>query len=126
MNPASINLSGSASAPITVTVSTTARSQVWPRPKPPESLWGCVWLLATLLALGATLLRGHRLAWRRARILLGLAMLGLALSVGCGGSGSTGGAGGTPAGTYTLAVTGTITSETTTLQHNAALTLTVN
>jgi hypothetical protein len=55
-----------------------------------------------------------------------LAMLGLALSASCGGSGATGGAGGTPAGTYTLTVTGTMTSGTTTLQHNVALTLTVN
>jgi len=126
VNPASINLSGSASAPITVTVSTTARSAIWPGPKPPEAPWIWVWLLAMLLALGAILMRGHRPARRRAWILLGLAMLGLALSAGCGGSGATGGASGTPAGTYTLTVTGSISSGTSTLQHNLALTLTVN
>jgi ABC-type glycerol-3-phosphate transport system substrate-binding protein len=78
------------------------------------------------LALGATLMRGHRLALRRAWILLGLAMLGLTLSAGCGGSGASGGAAGTPAGTYTLTVTGSITSGTTALQHDVPLTLTVD
>ncbi|MFZ0962437.1 MAG: choice-of-anchor D domain-containing protein [Terriglobia bacterium] len=126
VNPASINLSGSASAPMTVTVSTTARSAIWPGPKPPAAPWKWVWMLATLLALGAILMRGNRLAWRHAWVLPGLAMLGLALSAGCGGSGATGEASGTPAGTYNLTVTGSITSGTTTLQHNVPLTLTVN
>lgn len=126
VNPTSIDLSGPASVPVTVTVSTTARSAIWLKPKPPAEPWIWVWLLAMLSALGAAVMRGHSRAWRRAWILLGVAMLGLALSAGCGGSGATGGTTGTPAGTYTLTVAGSIASGTSTLQHNVTLTLTVD
>jgi len=43
----------------------------------------------------------------------------------CGGGNSSSGGGGTPAGTYTLTVTGSFTSGSTTLTHNTKLTLVV-
>jgi hypothetical protein len=56
-----------------------------------------------------------------------IVMLAATSMPGCGGSASSGGAGanGTPAGTYTLAVKGTLTSGAATTSHNINLTLTV-
>jgi len=110
-------------------VSTTARSAVLMRPKPPAGPWIWLWMLALLAAVGTRLMGGRRLAWRRAWAPLAVAMLSVALWAGCGGGGGGGGTPtprGTPAGTYSLTVTGTYTSGTTTLQHNVTLTLKVN
>ncbi len=125
VSPGSLNLSGTVSAPVTVTVNTAARSAVWMISKPHFEQWIWVCWLGVLSAVSLVTIRMHRRGWRRAWALLGVATLGLALCAACGGSGGTHGAGGTPAGTYTLTVTASITSGTTTLQHNVALTLTV-
>lgn len=123
--PESLNLCGSASVPVTVTMSTTVGSAIWFRPKPSADLRLWVSSLAILSALGAAATRGRRLASKRACIVVGLSVLGLALSAGCGESGASGGSGRTPAATYILTVAGSITSVTGMLQHNVALTLTV-
>jgi sugar lactone lactonase YvrE len=133
VNPSAASLSGSGAATAMVTVSTTARSGLPIRLEPPAGPWIWVWLLGLLAAVGATLTLRYRLAWRGAWVPLAVAMLGLAFWAGCGGGGAGGGGGGggggnsgTPAGTYTLTVTGSMTSGTTILQHNVTLTLTVN
>jgi hypothetical protein len=63
-----------------------------------------------------------------ASAVLFVAMLAAISMPGCGGG--TGNPGpqkqGTPAGTYPITVTGTVTSGTTTTTHNIKLTLTVN
>ncbi len=112
----------------TVTVSTTARSAVLMRPKPPTGPWIWLWMLALLAAVGVRLMAGRRLAWNRAWAPLAVAMLSVALWAGCGGGGGGGTPTprGTPAGTYSLTVTGTYTSGTTTVHRNITLTLKVN
>jgi hypothetical protein len=57
-------------------------------------------------------------------LLLGLVLAGLLVMPACGGSNSKTGGGGTPAGSYTITVTGT--SGTTVVNGGPALTLTVN
>ncbi len=128
VNPASVNLNGSDSGSTTVTVSTTARSAVLMRPKPPTGPWIWLWMLALLAAVGTRLMAGRRLAWSRAWAPLAVAMLSVALWAGCGGGGGGGSPAprGTPAGTYSLTVTGTYTSGTTTVHRNITLTLKVN
>jgi len=72
----------------------------------------------------------YRRQWRP-QLLYGLTFLcllsvGVTMSAWGGGSNSsTGGGGGTPAGTYTLTVTGSFTSGSTTLTNNTKLTLVV-
>jgi hypothetical protein len=129
VSPTSVNLSGSGSAPITVTVSTTAQSGIRGLREPPKGPWVLTWLLAILSGLAWTVTWWHRVARRRAWVPLVVMMVALAPGAGCGGGGNTGGSGGnsgTPAGTYTLTVSGSMASGTTTLQHNVTLTLTVN
>ena len=124
VNPASVSIPGST----TVTVSTTARSAVLMRPKPPTGPWIWLWMWALLAAVGVRLMAGRRLAWNRAWAPLAVAMLRVALWAGCGGGGGGGTPTprGTPAGTYSLTVTGTYTSGTTTVHRNITLTLKVN
>ena len=127
VNPASLNLSGTASVPVAVTVSTTARSAVWMISKPRIEPWIWVCWLGMLSALSLVTICKHRLGRQRAWALLGVATLGLALCAACGGGGGSAQAvTGTPAGTYTLTVAASMASGTTTLQHSVALTLTVN
>jgi hypothetical protein len=137
--PTSVNVSGS-STTSTLVISTTARSsRIAPRPVPyglPEAgppfltglgLWLAGLLLLVLLAVTWAGYRQPRRAgvFPRPRSLTLAALLGATLLLvlvwsSCV-SGGPGTPTGTPAGTYTVAVTGTSGS----LTHNAALTLTV-
>jgi hypothetical protein len=120
-------LNGTTVLNATVTVTTTAPSGIASRPQPPAPPWMGVWILALLSAVGVWMMGGRRFAWYRACAPL-VVVLGLTLWAACGGGGGGGGGGspGTPAGTYTLTVTGTYISALTTLQHNLSLTLVVN
>jgi len=129
VNPSSVSLSGSAAVPTTATVSTTAPSAVGMRPKPPAGPWIGLWMLGLLAAAGARLMGGRRLAWRRAWAPLAAAMmLSLTLWAACGGGPATTPLQqpGTPAGDYTLTVTGSYTAGATTLNHSIPLKLTVH
>ncbi|HKS96834.1 MAG TPA: choice-of-anchor D domain-containing protein, partial [Terriglobia bacterium] len=125
ISPASPTLDGSHSAPVTVTVTTTARSLTSPGRQVGPPAWlrlkglPLIWLvaLASLIALAAG---------RRRRVEIGLvATLALVLLWAACGGGNAGG-GGTPAGTYSLTVSGTVTSGQATVKHDVTLTLTVN
>jgi hypothetical protein len=137
LSPSSIVLNGSAAAAVTVTVTTTAASFIVQENPARGPLAKVIYrpVLLILGLLGLILLsrsqRGQRV--RRLRLAYGLALLiflcaGVMMS-GCGGGGSssTGSSSntGTPAGTYTLVVTGTFTSGSTTLTRNSNLTLVV-
>jgi VCBS repeat-containing protein len=153
VSPSSLPLSGTTAANATVSVTTTARSIVAPRTllRPPAVRRRPIpilpWLALAMLALcGAALAlrashgsalpssaepRSDAARWRLglATGLLFIAVLATMAMPACGGGGGGGGGGGnpgTPAGTYTLAVTATVTSGTATLTHQTNLTLTVN
>jgi len=101
VQPASVTLTGAAMTPVTMTVTTTARSQVLPRPRlllPTSMAMGLAWLTTAWLCAGS----------RRRVATLALAS---ALLAGCGGTSSPppvgNGGSGTPAGTSSLTVTAT-------------------
>jgi hypothetical protein len=122
---------GSTSA--TLTVSTTAATAMLDRPSDRRSPG--IFYAMLLPIFGVTLLSAGGGSWKsRRRKLFGLLMLGLLLAglltmPACGGSSSTGGGGGggnpgTPAGAYTITVTGA--SGGASVTGAPALTLTVN
>lgn len=131
-NPASVTPNGTSASTVTVTVTTTAGSMIAPGRlyEPPSSggertLWYLVW---SLLAFGilTALVRVRR---RRLPLAIGLMVLLVVFFAGCGGSGGAGGGGGspgTPSGTYSLTVTGTLMSGSSTLSHSVTLSLTVD
>ncbi len=135
--PSTVTLNGASPSTVTVTVSTTASTIAPPgwrptRPSWPRGAGGGLWWLMALLALGmGTLMqrahvRGGR-AVPRSWLALGTVTLLVALWTACGG-GSTNVVHnpGTPAGSYNLTVTATVTSGSSTLNHSASLGLTVH
>lgn len=125
VNPAVVNVNG-ASAPFTVTVTTTApvtSAKVWqwgPRGNSKPYWYG-------VLALGLLMVPGFlRIRVRTHRLMrTACAAALLLLMASCGGSGASPslkpGQPGTPSGTYTLAINGTVNGAT----RNSPLTLTV-
>ena len=128
VTPGSVTLNGTASAPVTVQVTTTAASLAPPYGKvtPPHSpgLRGIFWLYAFLALASLGALAGAKR--RRAAYLLGAGLLMVMLWSACGGGAQVVSSPGTPAGTYTLDVSAKVTSTTSTLQHDLKLTLTVD
>jgi hypothetical protein len=128
VTPNSVGLNGTAAANVAVSVTTMAALPPLIISSPRKD-YRLLYLLTELLVL--SLLIGS-LSWQRGRprLAYGLALL-VALSAGvamsaCGGGGSAGaGHLGTPAGTYTVVVSGTFTSGSTRLTHNTNLTLVV-
>jgi hypothetical protein len=124
---------------ISVSVTTTAPSSSSPRSRPPApviplfpGVRGLLMLILGLAAIawGLVLRNQLRKRWQYKAVLIATGLL-LSLSLaGCGGGGGGGGPvgpsnPGTPAGTYTLTVTGTTGSGSSLLTHTVSLTLTV-
>jgi len=133
MSPSSITLNGSSPSTATVTVTTTGSAAGMTAPFAGQPIGNMVgsWLASSgtlgLLMMLASLVALRR-DLRRQLAVCGFTLL-LLLAVGstmpaCSG-GSNSGGGGTPAGSYTLTVTGTFTSSSTTLSHATKLTLIV-
>ena len=136
VSPNSISLTGSAPMTATVTVTTTAASKgflppIWPDVTWRTRYWPTVFVLALLvllMVLGLNAWRGsQRTRWVQVTI-CGI-IISVALTLGsCGGGSSNsggGGSSGTQAGTYTLTVSASATSGSTTLTHTTDLTLVV-
>ena len=130
VSPPSATPGGSSATALMVSVSTTAPSQTqnwrWIAPNDfstPRWRWLA---LILLLSVVTCLVKSRR---RRTCIILGVCALMLVWWAGCGGGGSAGAGGmtnpGTPAGTYTLTVTGSSTSGSSTLTHTVTLQLVV-
>ncbi len=131
VSPTSASLDGTNAAPFSVSVSTTARSLAVPQPDswPPWSapvrgvpLAVLLFVLLTLITIALP---------RRRRVYVGLAasMLLVVIWAACGGGGGGGGGGGTPqpqvgtpAGNYSLTITGTASG----VSRSTTLTLKVN
>jgi hypothetical protein len=128
VTPSSVPLNGTVATNVAVSVTTVADSPplVIPFPRADHRL---LYLITELLIL--SLLIGLH-SWRRGRprLAYGLALLvffsaALMMSACSSGNAVTNGNQGTPPGTYPLVVSGTFTSGSTKLAHNANLTLVV-
>jgi hypothetical protein len=101
--PATLTLDGTDEATTTLTVMTTARTMA---PPWPGGRWGRPWLIwmggAMLCLFLMALLTGGR---GRVRLALGACVLLACIAAGCGGGSGTVG---TPAGTYSIGVDGTV------------------
>ena len=130
VSPSSAILNGTSATPLMITVSTTATRIVFPDyPKRGPRDPGNYELLVLVLALSALALMVSLVKRTHTRHSLAtVSLLALTICIGfalaaCGGGGSS--KPGTPAGTYSLTVTGTFNSGATTLAHNAQLKLVV-
>jgi hypothetical protein len=134
ISPSSVTLNGSNASTTNIMVTTTARGILWPQPGPRwifprlpamgkhTELTKILWLMAILALLG--LLTGRR---RQVRLTLGFAIVMGVLGAGCTGVvKSTTIVSGTPAGTYTLTLTGASGMGSSTTTHSINLTVTVN
>jgi hypothetical protein len=143
VSPSSQPLSGtSAAGTATVTVTTTARSAGFVLPfgtaGPARRNYRPMPLLASLLAT-IMIMIGSLLLWRQEQqrrrwtsvcafallLCAGMTLTSCGGSYGGNGGGSGGGTTGTQAGSYTITVSGSVTSGSTTLTHNTKLTLVV-
>jgi hypothetical protein len=131
VSPSTVSLSpGSARANVVAVTSGPSASLVPPAGFPPARMRLALWFgllgLSGLVLLGNA---GSRSGKRHSPLIYGLAFLCLfSLAVtwsACGGGASSSSAGGTPAGTYNLTVTGTFTSGSTMLNQATKLTLVV-
>jgi Bacterial Ig-like domain (group 3) len=136
VNPSSVNLSGSAAVPFTVTVATTARSSVVSGPVVGSNMRPKSWspfgvstslaaLLGMLLGPLAMVLIGGGRSNKLRKVALAVTTVALMGVIACGGGGSsstpTPKVTGTAAGSYTLVVTATSGATT----HSTNLTLNV-
>jgi FG-GAP-like repeat/Abnormal spindle-like microcephaly-assoc'd, ASPM-SPD-2-Hydin/Cep192 domain 4 len=129
VSSSSIVLNGSTAMTVTVTVATTSHSVFAYRSKYRPVNIPPIFFLLVLFAVaslgGWVWLAKDQRRWASAlSALIVLASAATMLSA-CGGGNSGGGNPGTPVGTYTLTVTGTFKSGSTTLTHNSNLTLVV-
>jgi hypothetical protein len=144
ISPASVSLNGSTPVTATVSVSTTAKSVLFGplsngRPSPIQN-WPALWLivtcmLAAIARIFSSLITDRSADGNQTRNPLGwisaLAVLVIATATtlsSCGGgssSGTTGGATGTQAGTYTITVMAKANTGSETITHTTQLTLVV-
>ncbi len=135
-NPATL---GGSATTVTVTVTTTAPTLMSPRsprlpPAYPDGQGGRRLLLLALVLLAMMVWatrRGNQMGLRGSRLRIVLLASGLLLVLGLAGCGGGGGGGstpnpGTPAGTYSLTVTGTTGSGASAVSHAVTLKLTVS
>jgi len=131
VSPNPLLLSGSVAGSIAVNVTTMASSLASPAPSAPQRYWP-LYPITVLLVLSLLIALLNPRTGRRSGLAYGLALFlflctGIMMS-GCGGGSSSGRGGGnqgTPAGTYTIAVSGTFASGSTSLTHNVNLKLVV-
>jgi hypothetical protein len=151
VSPSEVMLDGASLAQAKVTVRTTARAMLPPAGSRPAPLEKSPWWIAllALAMLGMLVAKSRRvqealgarrperfqgsLVGRRASWAFAMTLLLLLAWTACGGGGgfvSTSGSSGTPAGTYSLTITGTYTaspaSTPATVTHSTTVTLTVN
>jgi hypothetical protein len=136
VSPAMVSVGGATAATATVSVATTARSELWlpmgngsPREFPGRPTTLLAALMAMLiLAWIRTTRKNQQLRWAPVLMMVLVLVLGITLT-SCGGGSSSGGGGtlptGTQAGTYTITVSATATLGSTNLTHTTKLTLVV-